>query len=186
MALGGAGCTSAATHATPAASDRTAAGTVTVKAGGRVVCVITVKGGRGSCKVSTLNYMPGTVKFSASYSGGTGFKPSRSSTVSLNLLKAATKTSLSLSTTTVKYGNEQAERLGVRVVPQFTGTPVGKVAVRAGGTVVCVITLVSGTGSCTLTAQELAPGSYSLFADYPGSTDFTGSASAKQTLAVTK
>jgi hypothetical protein len=166
---------------------RTATGTVTVKdAGGKVVCVITLKGGKGSCKVSTLNYAPGTVKFSASYNGGARFKPSRSSTVSLKLLKAATKTSLSLSAASVKYGNEQAERLSVRVAPQFTGTPPGKVTVRAGSTVVCVITLVSGAGSCTLTARQLAPGSYPLSASYPGSTDFTSSASAKQALVVTK
>jgi Bacterial Ig-like domain (group 3) len=188
-ALAVAGCSSGGTPATAAASSGAAAGAagaVTVKAGGKVVCVITIKGGRGSCQVSTLDYAPGTVKFNASYSGGTGSKPSRPATASLQLLQAATKTSLSLSTATVTSGHEQAERLGVRVVPQFMGTPAGKITVRAGSTVVCVMTLVSGTGSCTLTANEFAAGSYPLVASYPGSTDFAGSASVKQTLAVTK
>lgn len=186
MALAAAGCTSAGTHAAAGAGSRTPAGTVTVKAGGKVVCVITLKGGSGTCKVNTSAYPPGTVKFSGSYSGGTGSKPSRSGTVSLNLEKAATKTSLSLPAATVKYGHEQAERLGVRVVPRFTGTPSGKVTVRAGSTVVCAITLASGTGSCAPAAAKLAPGSYRLSASYPGSTQFTGSVSGEQALVVAK
>jgi hypothetical protein len=60
---------------------------VTVKAGGKVVCVITLQGGKGSCKVSTLHYAPGTVKFNASYGGSTGFKASSSSSVNLQLSK---------------------------------------------------------------------------------------------------
>jgi hypothetical protein len=186
MGLAAAGCTSAGTHATAGADGRTPTGTVTVRASGKVVCVITLKGGNGSCKVNTGAYPPGTVKFSGSYGGGAGSKPSRSDTVSLTLSKATTKTSLSLPTATVKYGHEQAERLGVRVAGRFTGTPSGKVAVRAGGTVVCMITLASGTGSCTLAAKELVPGSYRLSASYPGSTQFTGSVSGEQALVVAK
>ena len=187
VALGGVGCSSAGPPATPVANGRAAAQTVTVKAAdGRVVCVITLEGGKGSCKASTQNYAPGTVKFQASFSGGAGLKPSRSSVVSVRLSKATTKTTLSLSAAKVKSGTEQAERLGVRTIPQIAGTPVGSIIVRAGGTVVCAITLRSGMGSCTLTAKELAPGSYRLSASYPGSTDFTGSVSAEQTLAVTR
>jgi hypothetical protein len=184
MALAAAGCTPAGTHA--GAGDRTPTGTVTVRASGKVVCVITLKGGSGSCKVNTSAYPSGTVKFSGLYNGGTGSKPSRSDTVSLELEKAATKTSLSLPTATVKYGHEQAARLAVRVAGRFTGTPSGKVAVRASGTVVCVITLVSGTGSCALAARELVPGSYRLSASYPGSIQFTGSVSGEQTLVVAR
>jgi hypothetical protein len=188
MALAAAGCTSAGANPTSDTGGGTPAGTVTVKADGKVVCVIALKGGRGTCKVNTGAYPPGTVKFSGSYGGGAGFKPSHSGTVSLKLLKAAATTSLSLSVATAKYGDEQAARLRVRVVPRSTGgqTPSGKVTVRAGGTVVCVITLASGTGSCAPAAKELAPGRYRLSASYPGSTQFTGSVSGEQTLVVAK
>jgi hypothetical protein len=57
-----------------------ATGTVTVKVGSKVVCVMTVKAGKGTCKVSTADYKPGTVRFDATYSGGAGYKPSHSST----------------------------------------------------------------------------------------------------------
>lgn len=90
MALGAAACSSSGSDAP--APDRTLTGTVTVKSQGKVVCVITLKGGKGSCKVNTQHYAPGTVQFSASYGGGSGFKPSQSSTVNVKLTKAAAKT----------------------------------------------------------------------------------------------
>ncbi len=61
-------------------------GTVTVKDGNKIVCVMTVKNGKGTCKVSTAHYAPGTLRFDASYSGGPGYKPSHGS-ASVKLLK---------------------------------------------------------------------------------------------------
>jgi hypothetical protein len=195
VTLAGAGCTSsAATQPSNAVPDgpavatplAKAAGTVTVTSDGKVVCVITIKAGQGTCQVNTLKYPVGTLKFNGSYSGSTGFRSSKSATISVKLRKAPTKTALSLSAGKLTYGDEKAERLAVRVVPQYTGTPAGKVTVRAGGTVVCVITLASGAGSCVLKSTELAAGSYPLIASYPGSAQFNASTSAKHTLAVAK
>jgi major membrane immunogen (membrane-anchored lipoprotein) len=69
----------------PGGADRlpakgTLTGTVTVKVGGKVVCVMTVKAGKGTCKVSTADYKPGVVQFDATYSGAAGYKSSHSST----------------------------------------------------------------------------------------------------------
>lgn len=48
---------------------------MTVRSGGKVVCVITLdKNGTGTCKVSTANYTPGKVTFTGTYTGGSGFK----------------------------------------------------------------------------------------------------------------
>jgi ribosomal protein L27 len=91
---------------------------------------------------------------------------------------------LSLSAGTVTYGHEQAERLRVTVTPQYSGTPGGTVAVKTGTITVCTIRLASGRGGCTLTARKLGRGTHTLFAAYPGSGDFTGSASARKTLRV--
>ena len=95
LALGAAGCTSsgspgtsAANHAAGAASGRQATGTVVVKRGSKVVCVIKLKAGKGSCTVNTRNYPPGTVTFTGSYTGGPGFKPSKA-TANLKLSAAA-------------------------------------------------------------------------------------------------
>ena len=50
--------------------------------------MIKLTAGRGSCKVSTRNYPPGTVTFTGTYNGGTGFKPSKA-TANLKLTPAS-------------------------------------------------------------------------------------------------
>jgi hypothetical protein len=94
LALGAAGCTSSVSsgaspgnHPAGGASGRPATGTVVVKRGNKVVCVIKLTAGRGSCKVSTKNYPPGTVTFTGTYSGS-GFKPSKA-TANLKLTPAS-------------------------------------------------------------------------------------------------
>jgi hypothetical protein len=75
-ALGAAGCSS--TAKAPVVKPT---GTVTVRSGGKVVCVITLgKNGTGTCKVNTANYKPGQVAFTGSYDGGSGFKPANGNT----------------------------------------------------------------------------------------------------------
>ncbi|HEY5396817.1 MAG TPA: Ig-like domain-containing protein [Trebonia sp.] len=102
VALVGAGCSSSAlptpsSAGTPgsagpqgagAAGARTATGTVTVRSGGKVVCVMTLVDGKGSCKVSTKDYKPGSVSFTGAYSGGDGLKAATSKPVSVQILKA--------------------------------------------------------------------------------------------------
>jgi hypothetical protein len=86
MALG-ATATACSASATPAPGTSSSAGahrapptgTVTVKDGNKVVCVMTIKAGKGTCKVSTKTYAPGTLRFDATYSGGSGYKPSHGS-----------------------------------------------------------------------------------------------------------
>jgi len=98
----------------------------------------------------------------------------------------STTTTLKLSAARVKSGHEQSEHLSVQVRPQLSGTPTGKVTVSAGKVKVCVITLRSGKGSCTLKASQLRAGTYHLSASYPAAGLFAGSISAKKTLTVTK
>jgi hypothetical protein len=67
-------------------------GTVTVRSGNKVVCVITLdKNGTGTCKVSTANYTPGKVTFTGTYKGSSGFK-SGSGTTTVTI-KPANQTS---------------------------------------------------------------------------------------------
>jgi hypothetical protein len=99
---------------------------------------------------------------------------------------AVTATGLTLSTATVKFGHEQAERVSVRVGPRTGGIPGGKVAVKSGTAMLCVMTLSGGRGSCGLAAKGLKPGSYQLIASYGGSQTYAGSASAAKTLTVTR
>ena len=97
----------------------------------------------------------------------------------------ATSTTLALSATRIAYGHEQSERLTVTVRAK-SGTPAGKATVKAGTMTVCVITLKSGKGACTLTAKRLKPGTYHLAASYPGTVGFADSVSAQKALTVAK
>lgn len=96
-ALGAVGCSSSGTTDPGASSGGKApvgkpGGTVTVRSGGKVVCVITLdKNGTGTCKVGTANYAPGKVTFTGTYNSSGGFK-SGSGTTTLTVLPAAKKT----------------------------------------------------------------------------------------------
>ena len=184
------GCTSSSgsngAGSTAPAVVSTAAGTVTVRSGGKVVCVMTIKAGRGTCQVSSLQFKPGSVGFTSSYSATGSSKVTSTGKTSLTLNQATTTTKLTLSTSKVTLGSEQSAKVTVQVVPQYSGSPTGSVTVRTPGAVVCVIKLSAGGGSCQLSAKELPAGSHPLSATYPGDTNFRASASTQQTLNVSK
>jgi hypothetical protein len=102
-------------------------------------------------------------------------------------LPATSKTALNPSATKVTYGHEQVLHLSVTVSSAYSGSPpTGTVTVKQSTTTLCVITLSSAKGSCTLSAEKLPAGTYGLVATYGGSADFKGSTSAKKTLTVAK
>jgi hypothetical protein len=164
----------------------TPAGTVTVKTGSTTVCTITLASGKGSCTLGATKLRPGGYPLVASYAGSAAFRASSSGSRILTVAAEPTSTSLALSAAKVKAGHEQSEKLSVQVKPKFSGTPAGKVTIKAGAAKVCVITLKSGKGSCTLKASQLKAGSYKLAASYAAAAPYAGSASAKKTLTVTK
>jgi hypothetical protein len=145
----------------------TPTGTVTVSAGATTVCTIALADGTGSCAPTAEEFPVGTVMLAASYSGDDTFDPSSSPTVSLQVTSpplpppSSTTTTLGLSKASVRYGDEQAEKISVTVAtPGDGGTvPVGTVTVGSGTTIVCKFSLSSsGTGSCALEAMALPPG----------------------------
>jgi len=125
-----------------------------------------------------LSYPAGVTEVTATYLGNSNFLSSTSPAVTLRINKATTKTLLTLRATKITYGAEQAERLSVKVSPQYAGTPGGRVTIKHGTAVVCTITLAAGTGSCVLGARTLPIGTDHLIASYAGNADFTGSATA--------
>jgi len=96
-----------------------------------------------------------------------------------------TRAVLSLSAARVTHGHEQAERVSV-VMSGSGAAPAGNVTIKAGKTVVCVLKLASGKGSCRPTATRLKAGTYHLTAAYGGNADFAPSVSAARTLTVLK
>ena len=101
--------------------------------------------------------------------------------------KATTTTNFGLTATRLTYGHEQVDHLAVTVLSRYTGSrPTGTVMVNESTTTLCRIKLTSGKGSCRLSGKKLKVGTYQLVATYGGSTIFTGSISAKETVTVTK
>lgn len=62
-------------------------GKVTVKARSATLCVITLKGGTGSCMLSARRLPPGRYKLTASYGGGTAFAGSTSPAKALTITR---------------------------------------------------------------------------------------------------
>ena len=93
-ALGAAGCSSSGAPSGSKAPVGKPGGTVTVKSGGKVVCVITLdQNGTGTCKVSTAQYAPGKVTYTGTYNSAGNFKSGASASTTLTITPAAKKTS---------------------------------------------------------------------------------------------
>jgi hypothetical protein len=97
---------------------------------------------------------------------------------------APTTTALVLSASTVTYGAEQTEAFAATVSDGGT-VPKGTVAVQAGSATLCTITLSSPSGKCSLTAAQLAAGSYSVIAVFhPALSSYSPSTSTAHALVV--
>jgi hypothetical protein len=170
------------------ASPPTPTGQITVSDGARK-CTATLKGSLGTAdaRCSIAEQAAGHYSFTASYAGDSVYAASiTAAPTSVTVNKATSETTLKLSATKVTLGKEQTEHLSVEVTPQFAGsTPTGTVTIRTASSKLCVITLSSGKGSCSLSSKRLAAGTHHLVATYAGSKNLLSSASAPETLKVT-
>jgi hypothetical protein len=85
VAGGSAGCSSSGGGG---AARAPVTGTVVVKSGGKVVCVMKVSNGAGTCRVDTKRFRPGTVPLTATYGGDKHYKKSTSKPISLRLSRS--------------------------------------------------------------------------------------------------
>ncbi|HEY3907254.1 MAG TPA: Ig-like domain-containing protein [Streptosporangiaceae bacterium] len=168
-------------------SGGTPTGTVTVTAGSKDLCTITLAHGGGTCSLRARQLPQGSDHVTGTYSGDGTYVGSVSNSRSIKVLPArsATATALTLSAPKIKAGHEQSEHLTVRVSGQLSSTPTGKVTITTGSATICVITLAKGKGGCMLASGKLRPGSYHLTAAYPGSSSFGASISPNKVLTVT-
>lgn len=102
--------------------------------------------------------------------GGIGFLVEKSTA-------RRTTLTLSVARTSVAYGDEQAERVSVKVTADL-GTPSGSVAVNAGSGALCTIKLAAGLGGCVVPARRFTPGKVVLSATYGATPGFTASVKA--------
>jgi hypothetical protein len=161
-------------------------GWVTVRVDGKALsgCTNVAFTGAVSCKGTTAVLAPGKHLVSLAYSARGDFAASTSSSLPLTVAKRGTTTTLTLAKTTITDGQENAEKLTVSLSHVGDYYPTGNVAIKIGGTTICTIGLKKGTGGCTLSKTRLKAGGYTLVASYGGSTDYSGSTSAKKGLTV--
>jgi hypothetical protein len=162
--------------------------TVTV---GTASCVAsmtpTTLGAVGSCSIAATALPVSSYKVSGTYVGDPDLKASSgTAAVGLTVTPAATTARLSLSASTVTYGNETTEVFSTTVT-SLAATPTGTVTVGSSVGTLCQVTLVSGSGSCHLTATQLSEGTVSsVVATYSASGNFAGSSSSKLSFTVSK
>jgi hypothetical protein len=115
----------------------------------------------------------GTAAISAVYNGNGQFTSSTSSVLSQGVDAASTKVNLTSSLNPAAFG--QSLTFTATVVPEFGGTPAGKVTFKNGSAVMNTVTLSGGVA--TFTTSKLALGTDSITAVYNGNADFSGSTS---------
>jgi uncharacterized repeat protein (TIGR03803 family) len=146
-------------------------GTVTFKNGSAMMSTVTLSGGVATFVTSKLAL--GTAAISAVYNGNGQFTSSTSSVLSQGVDAASTKVNLTSSLNPAAFG--QSLTFTATVVPEFGGTPAGKVTFKNGSAVMNTVTLSGGVA--TFTTSKLALGTDSITAVYNGNADFSGSTS---------
>jgi hypothetical protein len=171
----------------PSAGSSFVTGTVTIRNAARILCQPTLENGTASCKLSRTELPVGTHNVVADYSGTTSLVGSASKPTTVHVVRALTTSSLSLSHGTTRFGSEKSVQFTGKVgVGPGLSPASGDVVISSGSQRLCVINLVRGKGSCSLTASELSVGRHSISARYEGSSSLEGSESRSQTLIITR
>lgn len=132
-----------------------------------------------SCVVTAPKGSGGTVEVTVTTPFGTS--PTSSAT-GYTYDAFSTATTLEVSKSSTRFGDEQGLKISVKVTSS-SGKPTGTVTVAGAG---CTIHLAAGAGSCTLGAKSLPGGVHSLVAQYGGSGSYAPSSSESVSLTVLK
>lgn len=136
---------------------------------------------------SVTDLAPGTHVVTALYSGDIHFVPG-SATLSQDVQKMATTTTLTASDTSTTYGD--AVELTATVTPAGNdlGSPVGTVTFTDGGTTLATVPVSADGGSATATISrsDLGAGEHVIVAEYSGTAAFAASSSEPVTVTVAK
>ena len=173
---------------TPQVAGTIPTGTVVVTTPGlsQPLCTVILSGGTGSCSSSVVP-KGSNIVYQAAYSGDANFLASNGLSTGNTVGNASTTTTLALSSGSSAYGSEGSEIFTATVAPSGSGTPTGSVNILQGATVVCVVTLSAGTGTCSPAATALGAASspFSVTAFYGGDASFSSSTSGAQTWTIT-
>ena len=162
------------------ATSGTPSGTVTIKSGATVLCVITLSAAKGQCSTSNTILAVGTQGVVAVYSGDTHYAGSTSTSQSVVITKDTSKTVVSSSAGVAAYGAENLVQFSATVsAANSEPIPAGEgVTIHVGSVTCSATTNAAGVATCTISATALVAGSYTVSATYVGDTNITGSSSA--------
>ena len=139
---------------------------------GITLCTVTLKGGTDRAHWCRRRLGVGNYHIVSAYRGDDVF--ASSVTGARLLVTAVSSTVLNLSATELIFGDEQVEHMSVTGLSAYPGSkPTGTVTISESGVRLCTIGLSAGTGSCRLSARQLAVGAYDIVASYAG-TEFFG------------
>ena len=163
-----------------------ATGTVEVEAGAKVLCRAHLSHGEGHCSPGERELGPGSYEIRARYLGGGGVDPSISERKHLEVVRDTSRTTLSLSRSTITFGRESVGvfRVAVRADAPSPDAVTGKVEVDDGSRVLCSFDLRREAGRCSLRNRQLRPGTYEIVAHYVGDLYVDASRSARERLTV--
>jgi hypothetical protein len=163
----------------------TPTGTIAVAAGATPLCTITPPDTSCSTNDDPLSATGGPYAITATYGGDTNFAGSPSSPQDLAVTKASTTTMLTLSPSSVTFGNESTLLVTATVSPEFAVSPSGTITVTAGGIPLCNIVLPATTCSPLDNAVPASDSPYAVSASYSGDDNYGDSLSNPLSLTVT-
>ena len=132
--------------------------------------------------------VPGDHEVRALYSGSASFR-SAARSITQSVAKVATATALSVTPTSVSYGQTVSLRATVTAASGGAGSPLGTVTFKRGGTTIATVPVTAGEGpsaTATATVDDLGAGSHTITAEYSGTPVFAASSSAAATVSVGK
>jgi hypothetical protein len=146
---------------------------------------VALSGGKAELKLATLS--PGTHTVLAVYAGTTGYQGTQSGTLTETVDQSATTVTLTSSANPVVQGKTVTFTAEVKPVSPGTGTVTGNVVFLINGVAQPAVALSSGKAkfaTSALTSNGANPQSYSIVAQYEGSTGYAAGQSATLTQVV--
>ncbi len=161
------------TRVTPAG----ATGTVTFRIDGAAIGGPVTLNAAGQATLVLRNLTVARHTVSAVYSGNGNYLPRTSATLTQQVNKAASRTTLTSSGSPATRGTTVVFTASVRAVAPGTGTPTGTVQFRIDGANVGTPQTVNPAGQAAYATRSLAVGTHLVSAVYAGSAGFTASTS---------
>ncbi len=158
------------------ATSGTPTGSITFYDGATILTTVNLDGS-GQAQFATITLAPGAHSLVAKYGGDAVDAPGTSNTVSVQIQRGPTTTTLATSNASVPVGT--AVTFTASVSSTIGLTPGGTVTFKDGAATIGTATLASGTA--ILTTSTLSPGTHSIVASYGGDTNDDVSSSSALT-----